>query len=239
MCLFFLFAVGHRESSYLMMCLLEFFIILAALASTAQSLTCTDCFNVGSSSCTSLQSKVCPSGYVCASQYAVTVMGSTVVEQFNRSCSPQAQCAVTGSYTGTLSADRIAITCCNTDLCTPATPQVLNTDSQPNGLWCQQCLSADATPCTGNLVQCSGERNLCLQKSVKSTSGSETVYKSERGCASKGYCNMETGTVVYGGVTQETTYICTNAAPTKNNAATITATATPILFLFVILTIAF
>ncbi|XP_077312671.1 uncharacterized protein LOC143933597 [Lithobates pipiens] len=211
-----------------MMFLLEYFVLFPILAATGQSLQCANCFSLNSDSCTGIFSSVCPSGYVCASQYSVSVVGSLILQSFNRLCAPKAECSVTGSYTSQTGTFRIATTCCDTDNCTPATPRLPNTSSQPNGVWCQQCYSTDTYACTGGLVQCNGEQTMCLKKSEIRSTGSQTLYSSQRGCASKGYCNMRNTSSVSGAVQEETTYTCTNGAP---NTAT---TAAFILFLFVI-----
>ncbi|XP_077312668.1 uncharacterized protein LOC143933595 [Lithobates pipiens] len=222
-----------------MMFLLEFFVLFSTLASTGQCLKCARCFSFDSDSCTELFSQECPSGEVCASQYTVSLSAFIVTQAFKRLCAPQAECSVTGTYTYDSSTKRIATTCCNMDYCTPITPKLPNTSSQPNGVWCQQCYSTNAYTCTGSLVQCTGEQTMCLQKSQKESTGSQAIYFSERGCASKGYCNMRNTSSVSSAVTEETTYTCTNGFP---NAATTTTTATAtiitstrILFLFVIL----
>ncbi|XP_073457893.1 phospholipase A2 inhibitor NAI-like isoform X2 [Aquarana catesbeiana] len=148
-----------------MMFLLEFVVLFSTLASTGQSLKCDKCFSLDSDSCTGFSGQECPSGEVCASRYEISFSDLIVTQTFNRLCAPQAECSVTGTFTHGSSTERVATTCCDTDYCTPTMPKLPDTSSQPNGVWCQQCLSMGTYTCTGGLVQCTGEATMCLQKS--------------------------------------------------------------------------
>ncbi|XP_040182769.1 uncharacterized protein LOC120915992 isoform X2 [Rana temporaria] len=185
---------------------LELFVIFSTLAATGHSLICTGCFSPNEDSCTGFPI-TCPPSYVCASQYTISIIGGVVMKDFQRLCVPQNECNVTGSFTLSSLVGKIATTCCFTDNCSPETPKVPDGSSQPNGVWCQQC-QEDIASCTGSRVECTGEDTMCLLETQKTTTGSHTVYRSKRGCASKGFCYKSNMTTDTGGVREEKTYIC-------------------------------
>ncbi|XP_072282542.1 uncharacterized protein [Pyxicephalus adspersus] len=198
---------------------LEIFFIFSTLAATGQSLTCKRCYLLDSVTCTGFN-EVCQPGYVCASRLTISFIGSSIYQVFQRFCAPQAECNVTGTFTDEIGKNKIATTCCNTDSCTPTAPKLPDSSSQPNGVWCQQCISWDKSSCTGGLVKCTGEESKCFMESSKESTGSQTVYSSKRGCASIGYCNKMNTTSDTGVVQKENTITCTNGVP--NYIATVT-----------------
>ncbi|KAG8548772.1 hypothetical protein GDO81_024263 [Engystomops pustulosus] len=119
-------------------------LLLSAVAATGEALRCITCSSVASDSCGILSRENCPDGHVCASQYRTTKSGGFVMQFFDRICAPQSECQVTGTYTHKSTSERIATTCCSSDLCSPAKPKLPAVNSmEPNGLMCSTCIKRD------------------------------------------------------------------------------------------------
>ncbi|XP_063798374.1 urokinase plasminogen activator surface receptor-like [Pseudophryne corroboree] len=117
--------------------------------------------------------------------------GVTVRDIYAWSCVPNEECNTKGSLSIPDSKIKVATTCCYTDNCTPSTPTLSADSSQPNGLTCRTCLSADSDYCyTEDTVKCNGDENMCiLQRNtiIEAKTKRSVVI---RGCATKSYCSM-------------------------------------------------
>ncbi|XP_056398924.1 uncharacterized protein LOC130293814 [Hyla sarda] len=191
------------------MCLRRFVLFLSAIAATGSGLQCFICSDFNTDSCTFLISVAsCPNGNVCASRYRISIIGELglVFQNFDRFCAHPSECNATGTFrTDGSTLERMATTCCSTDLCTPEKPIAPDESSEPNGLQCN------------SPVACMGDETMCLLETTKKTSGSVTVTTTQSGCASKGFCYLENSDSTSGTVREEITYSCTPASGAPYN----------------------
>ncbi|CAJ0967373.1 unnamed protein product, partial [Ranitomeya imitator] len=129
-----------------------------------------------------------------------------------RLCSPSSQCSTNGSISTAQLQLRMAVSCCNTDNCTPDLPALPTKSTNSNGLVCRSCISAGSTWChTPDTVQCSGDENMCLLQSTK-ISGSPSTSTAIRGCATKSICDLGSQTETLGSVSVDVKTVCTNGS---------------------------
>ncbi|XP_069599183.1 urokinase plasminogen activator surface receptor-like [Ranitomeya imitator] len=176
----------------------------------SDALSCTQCMSP-SSSCSG-NNVTCPSGHVCASQYSESTIGGGRTEMLLRLCSPPSECSTKGSISTSQLQLRMAASCCGSDNCTPDLPALPTKSTNPNGLVCRSCISADSTWChTPDTVQCSGDENMCLLQSTK-ISGSPSSSTAIRGCATKSICDLGSQTETLGGVSVDVKTVCTSGS---------------------------
>ncbi|XP_040277131.1 phospholipase A2 inhibitor 25 kDa subunit-like isoform X4 [Bufo bufo] len=182
--------------------------LLSALAATSYALSCTHC-NSEEATCSG-PSMICPADNQCGTAYTETSAGGMKSITLVRSCTPSSQCG----YKGTVSIEgaqiRMGTSCCRTDNCTPNLPSLPTISSNPNGLVCRTCASADSTWCyTSDTIQCTGDQNMCLLQTTH-VSGLVSLSTAIRGCATKSICDLVSHSTSEGGVTSEVKFICTS-----------------------------
>ncbi|XP_073513693.1 uncharacterized protein [Phyllobates terribilis] len=199
------------------------------ISTRGQCLQCYTCSNINSDTCLFLLSAIssCPAGNVCASRYSIS-SNILIFQKFYRFCAQPSECNATGIFSTSFhSSERMATTCCSENLCTPEKPIAPDGSSTPNGLKCPEW----------NL-NCAGDQTMCLVKTGKQSTGSETVTSIEGGCASEGFCYQRNESSTAGTVLSETTYTCTRAtndvsSTTKSTAKTILSSVLPFIMVLV------
>ncbi|XP_066462644.1 uncharacterized protein [Eleutherodactylus coqui] len=192
-------------------------------------LQCMTCSAASPDSCSTTRIENCPDGRVCASQYKISKTNGVISQDYKRYCASQSECTLTGSFTYYSTSEKIATTCCFSDLCIPARPKVPSVNSEPNGLICPMCaLPGDSCGANQNM-NCTGNETMCLLlSSTTRTIGSQTVMTIIRGCASSGYCINTNVTSSPGEIHMETTYRCSNGTHTGTiSNITFTTVAVP------------
>ncbi|XP_056399866.1 uncharacterized protein LOC130294278 [Hyla sarda] len=183
--------------------------LLSALAATSYALSCTQCVSITSSSCSG-SSVTCPSGEQCGSVYTETMAGGMTTTSIVRSCVPSSECNFKGGIGFQHGKINMVSSCCNTDNCNPTMPSFPTQRSNPNGVVCRSCISADSTWCyTPDTIQCTGDQNMCLLQTSK-MSGSASSSTALRGCATKSICDLGSKSQSIGGLSVEAKYICTS-----------------------------
>ncbi|KAM3922410.1 phospholipase A2 inhibitor and Ly6/PLAUR domain-containing protein-like [Leptodactylus fuscus] len=181
---------------------------LSALTATSYALSCTECLSA-SSTCSGI-SVPCPTGYVCGSAYTETNTAGVKTEVLVRQCVPSKECNFKGSMGIPIGHIRMVTSCCYTDGCTPNLPASSPTSSNPNGLVCRSCISADSNWCyTSDTMQCTGDENMCLLQTTK-TSGPISSSTAIRGCATKSICDLGSKSETVGGLSSSVKFICTS-----------------------------
>ncbi|KAM4015672.1 uncharacterized protein ACNLHF_002316 [Anomaloglossus baeobatrachus] len=190
-----------KSSCLLLIC------ILWSSSATGSALLCTSCSSLTSSQCTG-PSVTCDSGYQCASISSQTIYQGSLSPVSIRTCMPSSsQCGVTGSMNTQQGRMWTAISCCNTDNCTPTIPSLPSVDSTLNGKVCSSCITTSSASCTSsNTMQCSGNENMCLLQSTQSTG--LVPLLGIRGCATKSLCDLGTQNFDVTGVTMQITFTC-------------------------------
>ncbi|XP_077113479.1 phospholipase A2 inhibitor 25 kDa subunit-like [Ranitomeya variabilis] len=184
--------------------------LFLTITAISDALLCTQCMST-SSSCSG-DSRTCPSGHVCASQYSETTVGGERTELLLRVCSPSSECSIKGSISTAQLQLRMAASCCETDNCTPNLPALPTKSTNSNELVCRSCISADSTWChTPDTVQCTGDENMCLLQSTK-ISGSASASTAIRGCATKSICDLGSQTSTFAGLTLDVKTVCTSGS---------------------------
>ncbi|XP_073425968.1 uncharacterized protein [Dendrobates tinctorius] len=126
---------------------------------------------------------------VCGSIYVKTTKYDQSQEIFiKRDCIKAKECNVSESFTTPVLKTLYAVTCCNTDNCTPA-PQILPPENNTeNGVQCQSCfLSSTMENCEAKYsVTCTGKEKYCI--AYERRAPFETNYVYAMGCASKNVC---------------------------------------------------
>ncbi|XP_075183282.1 uncharacterized protein LOC142255712 [Anomaloglossus baeobatrachus] len=154
-----------------------FLVILSffSLVMEGYSMSCISCFNGNVTNCSG-GSISCPENNECLSMFLkITINGSTS-GNFFRSCAPKNQCNITESSSFSGGTMEMAATCCSeTDMCTPADPQLPSTNStQPNGRVCTMCQSINSDGCdTKNTMSCYGNESMCIHFTTTTTAHSE------------------------------------------------------------------
>ncbi|XP_044134624.1 phospholipase A2 inhibitor NAI-like [Bufo gargarizans] len=189
--------------------------LLSALAATSYALSCTQCFSK-ETTCSG-PSITCPSDHQCGSAYTETTIVGVKSTSLTRSCSPSSQCDLKGSVRIQQGHMRVSTSCCNTDNCAPNTPTYPTTSSNPNGLVCRSCISADSTSCnTDDTIQCTGDENRCILQTTQ-VSGSASESSAFRGCATKSICDIGSLSTNNEGVTSDVKFICTSGGLSVHN----------------------
>ncbi|XP_077116287.1 uncharacterized protein LOC143770500 [Ranitomeya variabilis] len=137
-------------------------------------------------------------------------------EMLLRFCSPDTQCGIGGSISTSQQQLRMAVSCCGTDNCTPYLPALPTKSTNPNGLVCRFCTSADSTWCY--TVQCTGDENMCLIQST-TISGSTSSSTAIRGCATKPICDLVIQYVTLDSGLLNVETVCTVAAKVFTNSS--------------------
>ncbi|XP_069598642.1 phospholipase A2 inhibitor NAI-like isoform X1 [Ranitomeya imitator] len=208
------------------MCLWGLLCFLSAFAATGNCLQCVTCSSNSLNSCSSTNSVSCQDGQVCASQSTVTMQSGEFSQYFKRFCAPQSECNVTGSFSYYSTAQRIATTCCFSDLCSPKNPIVPSANSQINGVICSMCsLSGDACGANQNM-NCTGNETMCMVMSTKYTVGTQVTLSLIRGCASSNYCIRSNITFPSNEGQTEITYQCTAGTLANSSSTATRATST-------------
>ncbi|XP_044130979.1 phospholipase A2 inhibitor NAI-like isoform X3 [Bufo gargarizans] len=89
--------------------------------------------------------------------------------------------------------------------------------SNPNGLVCRSCISADSTSCyTNDTVQCTGDENRCLFQTTK-VSGSVSASTAFRGCATKSICDIGSESASINEMIRYVNYTCTSGGLSVHN----------------------
>ncbi|KAG9468802.1 hypothetical protein GDO78_021916 [Eleutherodactylus coqui] len=86
-------------------------------------LQCMTCSSASPDSCSTTRIENCPVGRVCASQYKILKTNTVIFQDYKRYCASQSECTLTGSFTYYSTSEKIATTCCFSDLCIPARPK--------------------------------------------------------------------------------------------------------------------
>ncbi|XP_077312669.1 phospholipase A2 inhibitor and Ly6/PLAUR domain-containing protein-like [Lithobates pipiens] len=193
-----------------MMCLLELFFILAALANTGLSLSCMQCSST-TTSCTG-SSVTCSSGNKCGVIYTTTTAGSSTTSSYAMSCLSSDQCSLSGSLTTNDMRLKTAASCCSTDNCIPSLPSLPGDSSVYNGVTCRSCLSASSTWCyTSDTIKCTGNENMCLLQSTE-ISGSQSLATAIRGCSTQSFCNLGSQSSSANGLSSSIKFVCTSGS---------------------------
>ncbi|XP_073511829.1 phospholipase A2 inhibitor 25 kDa subunit-like [Phyllobates terribilis] len=179
--------------------------LLSTLAATSYALRCTQCTS-DTTTCTG-SSVTCPSGSSCGTIYSESRAGILMYTNLVRSCTLISQCNLIGSMTIQDGYMRMAISCCNSDDCTPNVPSLPKLNSTENGLVCRSCLSSDSTWCyTSDTMKCKGVEHMCLLQTTKLGSFSTAI----RGCATKSICDLGKWTENVGGALADVKFTCTS-----------------------------
>ncbi|KAG8543577.1 hypothetical protein GDO81_024269 [Engystomops pustulosus] len=177
----------------------------AALIVTGYGLSCTQCTSM-TSPCSG-ERRTCPSDTLCGSSYSETVINGEKVTSFHRSCFTSFQCDIKTTITGKQEISRISNTCCRSDNCTPAVPELLPLTPEANGMVCPSCISVGSTWCKIlDTTQCTGDEKMCIAQTTQR--GSFKV--AFRGCATKTLCDKGDNSETIGGVTTKTNLTCFN-----------------------------
>ncbi|XP_077116217.1 uncharacterized protein LOC143770462 [Ranitomeya variabilis] len=196
-------------NSRTMSSLFGIFGLFLTLTATSDALSCTQCMST-SSSCSG-DSMTCPSGHVCASRYSESIVGGARTKMLFRVCTPSSECTTNGSISTSQLQIRMAVSCCDTDNCTPNLPALPAKSTNPNGLVCRSCISADSTWCyTPDTVQCTGDENMCLLQSTKISGSAASSSTAIRGCATKSICDLSSKTETIGGLSVDVNTYCTS-----------------------------
>ncbi|XP_072282872.1 uncharacterized protein [Pyxicephalus adspersus] len=191
--------------------LFEILGLFLTLVTSGYSLSCIQCSSVTSTSCTG-PSVTCASGYQCGAQYTASNAGTVSNNQYTRTCFPENQCTLSGSLSTNGARIKSAVSCCNTDNCTPSLPSLPGDSSVSNGLTCRSCVSADSTWCyTSDTIQCTGNENMCLLQTTK-ISGSVSLSTAIRGCSTKSFCDFGSQSSSIDGLSTEVKFICTSGS---------------------------
>ncbi|XP_075135274.1 phospholipase A2 inhibitor 25 kDa subunit-like [Leptodactylus fuscus] len=191
--------------------------LLFALAARSAALSCIECTESTGSSCTG-NSVTCPSGSVCGSMYKETLIGKIKITVFERKCMASEYCNFKGSMVAEKAHVKLATSCCNTDDCTPTIPPFPAKNSNPNGLVCKTCISADSLWCeSSDTVQCTGDENMCVFKTKKET-GPNPVSTAIRGCATKSVCDLGSLSIKNAKSSTEIKFSCTGGGLTVHKA---------------------
>ncbi|XP_056398159.1 phospholipase A2 inhibitor and Ly6/PLAUR domain-containing protein-like [Hyla sarda] len=184
--------------------------LLSALAATSYALSCTQCVSTTSYSCSG-SSVTCPPGYRCGSAYTESsVSGERVSVSLFRACIASHECNFNGSLSIQHGKAKRVTSCCNTNHCTPTIPPFPTQSSDPNGVVCRSCISADSTWCyTSDTIQCTGDENMCLLQTTK-IRGSVSASTAVRGCGTKSLCDLGGQLPDISGLSLKTEFICTS-----------------------------
>ncbi|KAM4015673.1 phospholipase A2 inhibitor and Ly6/PLAUR domain-containing protein-like [Anomaloglossus baeobatrachus] len=167
---------------------ISIFSLLSAFAATSFALSCTQCIS-GSPPCTG-DSRTCPSGDMCGSEYVALSTGGDTKTTFDRRCTSSHFCNLKGSRTVKQEQYRVATSCCSTDNCTPTTPELPEQNSTPNGLVCTTCVSDNSAYCnSSDTIQCTGKENRCFLL-ITNITGKYPSLLAVRGCATKSFCDV-------------------------------------------------
>uniref|UniRef100_A0AAY4BY19 UPAR/Ly6 domain-containing protein n=1 Tax=Denticeps clupeoides TaxID=299321 RepID=A0AAY4BY19_9TELE len=146
-------------------------LLICALYSTAQGLTCNQCKTLTPNGMCSSTSVPCTG--VCGNVVLTTFLGSETINLNARDCLPPDECQ-NGSINFGLTRVVMTTTCCSTDLCNSGT----SLNSLPNG---RSCFTCNGTDCTST-VNCIGNENHCIFSSPTGIA---------KGCASQSVCNQD------------------------------------------------
>ncbi|XP_053308589.1 phospholipase A2 inhibitor gamma subunit B-like [Spea bombifrons] len=209
--------------------------MLAALAATGESLSCTKCMSLSGPSCTGA-SVTCPSDNACATAYSVTVVDGAISPVFTKDCAPRSQCNVTGSITFLYGKVKIATACCETDDCNSTVPALPSDTLQPNGLTCRTCASDESLSCyTADTMQCWGAENKCLRLQKKIT-GYLYVQEAIRGCATESVCSvLGNQQSSFGGLNIDMKVFCSNGSLGLNSGFHFSSIISLVLMTFLFL----
>ncbi|XP_056399000.1 phospholipase A2 inhibitor and Ly6/PLAUR domain-containing protein-like [Hyla sarda] len=188
-----------------------FLFFLTAFAATGECLECVTCRAVSPDPCSVNTSGNCSDGQVCASQFTSSITSQVISLNFRRSCAPQSECGVLGTFTYGTTSERVSTTCCSTDLCNPETPKLPFQNSVPNGLVCSACSLPVGSCSADQYMNCSGDMTMCLVMTKQQITGVQSLLTISRGCASSNYCLRSNLNYTEDGVYTEFSYICTNA----------------------------
>ncbi|XP_041427678.1 phospholipase A2 inhibitor subunit gamma B-like [Xenopus laevis] len=138
-----------------------FLCLLSALVSTGYSLTCIECSEYNSTSCTG-DSVLCPAQF-CASVFIKESNPVESIMQIKRSCATEEQCSETGSATYGYVRRHMITSCCDSDDCTPEVPECPEATNEPNGNSCPNCFPPTLDECeSGEQAQCSDNEDKCF-----------------------------------------------------------------------------
>ncbi|XP_069804263.1 phospholipase A2 inhibitor and Ly6/PLAUR domain-containing protein-like [Dendropsophus ebraccatus] len=183
--------------------------LLSALIATSDALSCTQCMSVSSSSCSG-PSVSCSPGHQCGSAYTKTSVAGQTSEVLVRGCVPSSECDVRGGMNIQYGQIKMVTSCCNSDNCAPTIPSLPSTGSNPNGLVCRSCMSADSTWCyTPDTIECTGDMDRCFLMTTKTT-GSVSSSVAIRGCTTKSICERGSRSSKIEGLSSEVKFTCTS-----------------------------
>ncbi|XP_075183281.1 uncharacterized protein LOC142255711 [Anomaloglossus baeobatrachus] len=183
------------------------------VGSSSYSMSCISCFNGNVTNCSG-GSISCPDSNECLSMFLkITINGSTS-GNFFRSCAPKNQCNITGSSSFSGGTMEMAATCCSeTDMCTPADPQLPSTNStQPNGRVCTMCQSINSDGCdTKNTMSCDGNESMCIHFTT-TTTVFQTSELAFRGCSTRSICDINQQLFKTNQLMTVYNYVCSEAS---------------------------
>ncbi|CAH2318616.1 Hypothetical predicted protein [Pelobates cultripes] len=165
---------------------------------------CVSCTTSSNTTCTG-RSVICPTGYVCATSYLVTVISGKATIDVVRSCAPESKCNIVGSMTYSGVKIYMASSCCSTNNCSPTMPMLPPDNVQANGLVCPTCISPSSS-CSSNTMQCTGSENMCVSQTKQTGGTIETISS----CGTSTLCDVGTYSVIGGGLAVDFTFSCTN-----------------------------
>ncbi|XP_078511667.1 phospholipase A2 inhibitor and Ly6/PLAUR domain-containing protein-like [Lissotriton helveticus] len=187
--------------------------ILSALLAEGNALSCQHCSSVTASTCTGALQTCTSEANACISLVTETSAGGAQISAFTRSCGPSSACDKTSSLSNPYMTVRSSSTCCTTDNCTPAAPQLPSPVGTKNGVICRSCLDASSASCyTSETMTCTGVETKCIRYSVTTTSASQTTNIAVRGCATPSFCDMGSNSASSQGTTVTIDVACTDSS---------------------------
>ncbi|KAM3923137.1 phospholipase A2 inhibitor and Ly6/PLAUR domain-containing protein-like [Leptodactylus fuscus] len=171
--------------------------LLSALTATSSALSCTECKSTNLSC--SGSSVTCPLGSICGSRLSETFVDGSWITILARRCVPTKSC----DFKGSLSLKKV---------------QTLPTQSSnPNGVICPFCISADTVSCeTSDTIQCMGDEQICILRTTRVT-GPYSISASVRGCATKSYCDLGSESTIDERALTKVTFICPSGGLSVHN----------------------
>ncbi|XP_040183172.1 uncharacterized protein LOC120916331 [Rana temporaria] len=206
-------------------------LLLSAVAGISHALICTydSIFDNHTNSNIS-----CPSDNYCSSTVLefFSVVESDYYYLTERTCVQRDWCHFDGSFTAERQKARIAISCCDTNYCTPTMPSASKISPPPlNGATCPTCHDFNKTTCDkGDFMFCRGNETRCSTEITNNTA----VY-TRRGCATDSFCNFSTNIYFNSFIFNATSYMCDpvkNRSPPLHNDFTIVFTLAIVHILF-------
>ncbi|KAE8594520.1 hypothetical protein XENTR_v10019678 [Xenopus tropicalis] len=163
-----------------------FLCLLSALVSTGYSLSCIECSEYNSTSCSG-DSDLCPAEF-CASTFIRESSPGGSIMQIKRFCAAKSQCGETGSATYGYVRRHMITSCCDSDNCAPEVPEFPEATEEPNGNSCPNCFPPTSEECDPvERAQCAASEDKCFVHFFKQ----DDLEFRIGGCASDSMCQPD------------------------------------------------